>query len=271
MLVIKSILLLCSAAVVLARTNIQAVVSDAIFVGENTVDDSASPLEIFSDSKNHAEVVSSVLVFSADRANFQPASQPAKSLALNLREFIEKASTFPGFIMERSEQESLPLNGSLTQFEKVVREAGIAQPHQALVARSLRDMIPGYIVNEDVDEWKLSLIVIDKPKGADVAYVNFVRVDVSIDADKTGTTFIPEQAAGVSSVVIRTNLSYLVEYAEKLSSLIPITNVRDALVFFASPKVESDPADSNETSCHKNPLAFVNQGQRSLYNWKNGN
>ncbi|GJJ71075.1 hypothetical protein EMPS_03425 [Entomortierella parvispora] len=267
MLVIKSLLILCSAAVVLARTKNQAVVSSAIFVGDNTADESATPLKIFQDSKNHATAVSSVLVFSADSANFHPASQPPKSLVLNFNNFIQKASTFPGFFLEFSEQGSLPLNGSFTQFEKAIRESGPAEPHQALVARSLRDMIPGYIVNEDVDEWILNLIVIDKPKGDDTVKFSMIRVDLSIDADKSGTTFIPEQSARLSSTIFRANKDQLVRNAETLSQMIPITKVRDALDFFASPKVESVDQDFTATPCHKKQVAFVNQGQRALYNW----
>ncbi|GJJ71077.1 hypothetical protein EMPS_03427 [Entomortierella parvispora] len=232
----------------------------AIFVGENTADESATPLEIFQDSKNHATAVSSVLVFSAQSAYFQPASQPPKSLALNFNNFIKKTSTFPGFLLEFNEQGILLLNGSFTQFEEAIRESGPADPHQALVARSLRDMIPGYIVNEDVDEWILSLIVIDKPKDDDTVKFSLITVTLSIGADKSGTAYIPRQSARLGTSVFKVIDGVLVENAEKLSNMISITKVRDALEFFASPKVEYDRKDLGRDSLPQKSFGICEPG-----------
>ena len=259
------------AAVVLASSS-KAVVSGAIFVGVDTSDSSAKPVDIFKKTENHASAVSSVLVYSADKANFSPATQSAKSLVSSLDEFIQKASTFPGFVVERFEKSTISLNGSLIQFEQVIRESNPDYRHQALVARNLRDLIPGYIVNEDVEEWILNLIVIGKPEDTDTVKFGLVRVTLSIDSDKTGTAYIPKQTATLSTTVLKVITSYLASNADKLAELIPITSVRDALDLFASPKVE---AEDNEdltfapTACHKKPVVFVNQGQRALYSWQN--
>ncbi|KAF9119863.1 hypothetical protein BGX30_003573, partial [Mortierella sp. GBA39] len=151
MLLIKTVALLCSATAVMAAN---AVVSGAIFEGYDTTDQSASNTDIFKDVTNHAAAAASILVFSANSANFHPASQEPKALGQNLDQFVSKASTFPGFLSTQIIDQNLALNGSLTQFEKIIRE----HLNNPLTARAFRDLIPGYIQDKSLTEWILSLI-----------------------------------------------------------------------------------------------------------------
>ncbi|KAF9079949.1 hypothetical protein BGX23_002917, partial [Mortierella sp. AD031] len=70
MLFIKSLLLVCSAAAVMVQGSPNAIVSGAIFVGDDTTNPDATPVEIFKHPENHATAAASILVYSATGTNY---------------------------------------------------------------------------------------------------------------------------------------------------------------------------------------------------------
>ncbi|KAG0258219.1 hypothetical protein DFQ27_004766 [Actinomortierella ambigua] len=240
MLLSKSLFLLCSAVVVMARQSTNAVASGAIFVGVDTTNPDATPVEIFENPKNHAAAASSVVTFSAMETGFNPSLEPAKSLEGPFRSFLTKASTFPGFLLEMNNQKTLSLTGSLIQLEEMVREA--VSMNGGLVGRGIRDLVQGLIPDESMTNWILSLVVFDKPKGSDAVKIQLVHLTLKIETDDDNNAVIPKQDAKINSSVLSVNGEFLVKYAETLSSKIRITLVRDTIDFLTSPK-EITPAE----------------------------
>ncbi|KAG9065013.1 hypothetical protein KI688_002332 [Linnemannia hyalina] len=260
MLLIKTVALLCSATAAMAAS---AVVSGAIFDGYDTTDQSASPVDIYSNPENHAAAAASILIFSANAVNFHPASQEPKALGQNLDPFVTKASTFPGFLTAQVTDQNLALNGSLTQFEKVIRE----KLNDPLTARAFRDLVPGYIQDESLKEWILSLIVLSKPEDSDTVNVRLTRVSLIIHSDNTQTAFIPEQTARIIVADHKVLTNVLVANADRFASSIPVYKVRDFIDFFASPKVpsEDDQIQHGSASCTKKRPIFKNQ--QTVMSW----
>ncbi|KAG0298901.1 hypothetical protein BGZ96_004208 [Linnemannia gamsii] len=230
MLLIKTVLILCSATVALAA---RAVVSGAIFEGVDTTKSSATPHEIYQFPENHAAAAASILTFSANAVNFHPTEQPPKNLVPTLDEFVKKASTFPGLLSTSASDVSISLNGSFTQFEQAIRE----ESGNPLIARAFRDLIPGYNEDKSLTDWTLSLVVISKPEGSDEVAVKFSGVSLTISTDKTHTTYIPKQSTRLILASYKVRGDYLAGNAGKLVNMIQITKVRDFIDFFASPKV----------------------------------
>ncbi|KAG0260873.1 hypothetical protein DFQ27_003286 [Actinomortierella ambigua] len=239
------------AVVVMARQTTKAAASGAIFVGEDTTVPDASSIDIFKNPENHAAAVSSILVYSAEREAFIPSVFPAESLAASHPNFIKRASTFPGFFPTHSEQQSTHFNGSLIQFEKIVRDS--AYKHGVLIGRGMRDMVPGYIPilipGKTLDPWILNLIVIDKPVNSDEIELQLLYVALEIKTDEHFNAIIPEQRISIHRSIFSVKQSYLTEYAERLSEMIGITKVRDTIEFFASPKSLAG-ASSFAATCH---------------------
>ncbi|KAF9341396.1 hypothetical protein BGZ91_008771 [Linnemannia elongata] len=260
MLLIKTVALLCSATAAMAAT---AVVSGAIFVGEDTTEYTDSPADIFRVPENHAAAAASILVYSANSANFHPASQEPKALGQNLIPFVTKASTFPGFLSTRIRDDNLALNGSLTQFEKVIRE----KLNDPLVARALRDLVPGYINDHSLTEWDLSLVVVTKPENSNTVTITFARVTLTIHSDKTQTAYIPEQTARLIVSEHKVLENVLIVNADRFATSIPVYKVRDFIDFFASPKVplESKETQHGSTSCTKNQPIF--KDRQTVMSW----
>ncbi|GJJ72047.1 hypothetical protein EMPS_04404 [Entomortierella parvispora] len=268
MLIIKSLLILCSAVAVFAWNSGSSVASGAVFDGEDTTDGSASPVDIFQDPANHASAAASILVFSANSVNFHPSQQSPKSLGSSLGKFVDKVVKFPGFIPTYTDRAFISLDGSLAQFEEVIRESYPGSSDERLVARSLRDLIPGRSTEDDGDDWTLSLVVIDKPEGGDNVEVQLISVVLSIDIDKSGSVSIPKQRAKLNTYILTVNGSLLRKNSIQLSEKVPIVSVPGALGFFASRREELEEA---ATSCHQESVLFMDQGQRALLNWYNGN
>ncbi|KAF9379771.1 hypothetical protein CPB97_008771 [Podila verticillata] len=240
------------------------VVSAAAFVGKDTTDRNAQPVAIFKEMKNHATVASTILVFSAKGANFQPSLQPAKSLAPAYVQFLTKATSFPGFWNSETMDLTLPLNNSVFQFETEIRNVIKNDPDRFLIARSLRDLLPGYISDSSLKTWLLSFILIGKPEGADDVYIKFARVVLALKTDKEHTTIIPEQDAKFGIYQYKVNGLWVAQHADALGAKLPIVPVRDSIDFFTSSKVIPD-KHLDEVSCGRSSSRF--RIQDALHDW----
>ncbi|KAG0066579.1 hypothetical protein BGZ89_007123 [Linnemannia elongata] len=256
MLLIKTVVLLLSATAAMAA---DAVVSGAIFVGKDTSDPSADPLEVYRNPSNHATATSSVLVFAANTVNFNPASQEPKALIQNLDQFVRKVDTFPAFTLTQSEQFSLELDGSLTQFEKTISE----QLEDPDTARALRDLVPDNVQDPSLTDWILSLVVVAKSEDSDDISVKLARVYLTISSDAT----IPKQSARLSVSGYKVNDFLFVSNAETFAGRISTTRVPDFIDYFTSPKgfTRAEHGYRGPTSCFKNRKSF--KDQQALLSW----
>ncbi|KAG0074845.1 hypothetical protein BGZ93_001477 [Podila epicladia] len=244
MILIKSLLVLCSAAAVMARGRADAVMSAALFFGEDTTE-SFDPVDIFRNPINHATAAASALVFSAEETGYWPNKKSAKSLALVHDDFVQKATTFPGFTLQFFREANLPLKNNTTvqEFEQAIREPYSGLPHIQKIAFKFASLVPLYQENESLKNWTLSLVVLDKPQGSNTVRVQFGRVDFSIAFDHTCTNtkaYIPQQQASAVLAEYVINVSYLSAYAEQMANMIPIVDVEHKIAFFASPESDAD-------------------------------
>ncbi|KAG0242796.1 hypothetical protein BGW41_003472 [Actinomortierella wolfii] len=240
-----------------------AVSSGAIFSRETI--HTEDPVKVFENPENHLTALASIVVYSAGLENFKPASQPPKSLADGLHGFISKVSTFPGLFMVHHTQRDIKIDGSLIHLEKVVRES--ITHHGTLIGRSIRDLFPGYVPDPTLNEWTLSLIGGEKTTNAEVMF-HIVTLKLKVEIDKSYTTRIPVQSTSINVSTFRVLSSFLTSNAEKLADMIPIVSVRDAIDFFASPKViPSDEDDSWSFACHKDASVFDRLSKQRILAW----
>ncbi|GJJ79147.1 hypothetical protein EMPS_11506 [Entomortierella parvispora] len=269
MLFAKTLIALISATAVLAQSPANAVASGAFFVGEDTTESSVTARSMFEKPENHITAVSSVLAFAAKSVNFQPASKPAKSLVTTLDAFVERVSTFPGFITSNWVDTSIKLNGSFTQLEKMIREADDHITHLPLIARNIRDLVPGYIQDKSLKKWILSLVVLDNPEDSGNPKFKLVRVVLDLSTDKDHTVFIPEQTAKLVIVDFHANGASLIANAATLSTMIPtIVSPRDAVDLFTSPKVIEDTTADLWAFLREKSFSLEAYDWQVVLNWK---
>ncbi|KAF9538828.1 hypothetical protein EC957_006176 [Mortierella hygrophila] len=259
MLLIKTVALLCSATAVMAANS---VASGAIFVGKDTSDSSASPIDVYSNPSNHATAAASVLVFAAKSVNFHPSSQEPKALGQNLEQFQTKVTSFPGFVLQDIQDYFLGLDGSLTQFEKTIGE----QLDDPNIARALRGLVPDNVEDQSSTDWVLSLIVLSKPAGTNTVNVKLVQVSLIISSDGNTAT-IPEQSARLVVSDLQVAERVFVLNAETFADRIPTTSVSDFINFFTSPKDFSrrDQAQRGSASCLRNRMTF--KDRQAILSW----
>ncbi|KAG0256562.1 hypothetical protein DFQ27_005667 [Actinomortierella ambigua] len=236
MLLSKSLLLLCSTVVVMARQSTRGVVSNAIFVGEDTSDPKASPVEVFKNPENHATAASSVVLFAAEMTGFTPGVRPAKSLEKPFHKFWEKVSVFPGFDLEKNEQQTLELSGSWTQMEEAIEKAVSA--NGAIVASSILQLAPYYILlDKSLDKWILSLVVFEQPKESHAVKVQLVHMFLeTTTGDNHYPVITPNQKAKIESSLFKVNSSLLTSNAETFAQKVHISLVDDTINILASPE-----------------------------------
>ncbi|KFH72846.1 hypothetical protein MVEG_00071 [Podila verticillata NRRL 6337] len=253
MLLIKSVLVLCSAVAVLAQRHAyagaDAVASSALFFGEDTTE-SLDPLKIFKDPINHATAASSILAFSAEKTGFKPSEKSAESLADTLPEFMKRISTFPGFILVSS-SESAPVqlkdHTTAEEFENKIRFM-FGGDHSGKIAFKLAELLPLDLDYEEatrLKNWILGLVVIDKPMGSDKVSIQLVSMKLSIAFDKepktcsgptpTPEAYIPEQGVKILVSKLDVNSSFLTAYAESLVGMLPIVDVEHMIALLTSP------------------------------------
>ncbi|KAF9088127.1 hypothetical protein BGX23_007603, partial [Mortierella sp. AD031] len=222
MLLLKSLALVSFAAVVMARASPNAIVSGALFVGEDTTNPDASNTNIYKNPENHAAAAASVLEYSAVNTNYRPSEQGHSSLLSTFEAFQQKATSFPGFIPTIQSGSDVFLNHSLIGLEKAVQDA-YPSTDAALIARGLRDLFPGSVEDQSLKEWILSLLVIRKPEGSDTVTIKFVQLALTIEFDKTHTAHIPEQDARLSNYELQVNPSVFALNADRFAEVIKVT------------------------------------------------
>ncbi|KAI1291359.1 hypothetical protein EDD11_008977 [Mortierella claussenii] len=273
MLLLRSLLLVFSAAAAIAKGAPNAIVSGAIFVGEDTTNKDASSTDVFRDPRNHATAAASILVYSAESANYHPSEQDdPSSLLPGHSAFESKAQGFPGFTQTILSHTDIHLNGSFTQLEKEIRD-NYASSDAPLVARSLRDLIPGVVVDKSLEEWLLSLVVIRKPVSSDAVTVKIVQVLLNISSDETHTAYIPVHTAKLSNIELNVIPTVLATNAERFAKAIHTVKVPGFIDYFSSPKVNNEILDGFERDPNPclqhttNVVSTHRQYQYRIFQW----
>jgi len=238
MLFAKALLIACSAAIVLAKSRPDAIVSGALFSGKDTTENNAHKTDIFRDPRNHATAAASILVYGAKSANFNPSNQDQKTLVSHFDGFEHKVNNFPGFTESDMFESRVSIDNSLMGLEQAIR-CEYDNHDSRLIARGIRDLVPGEIRNRDMKEWLLSLVVVSKPRGTNHVTVKLVQLCLKLESDSNnGMTRIPKQHADLKVTEYRVNADVLEKHASKFAETMHVMWMPEYIAYFASPKVQ---------------------------------
>ncbi|KAF9955992.1 hypothetical protein BGZ65_003044 [Modicella reniformis] len=218
-----------------------AVLTEAIFVGNDTTNPDASPVDIFKNPENHATAAASMLEFLARQFNFFPAEQDPSSSSIKSGhyQFLTKINTLPGFVLTLQTERAIKLNDSFNQVAKEIRDS-YGSTDARIIARSFRDAIPDIIKDKSLKLWHMPLLVIRKPVDTDTVTLKVVRLELDFTSDTSQTAHIPTQSANLANFEFSIDPTVLSLNAEKFAQEIRIVRVPDFLNFFSSPKVDSE-------------------------------
>ncbi|KAG0204071.1 hypothetical protein BGX28_003882 [Mortierella sp. GBA30] len=155
----------------------------------------ATPFEVFSNPKNHVDATSSILTYSANAANFHPASQDITECAKQYDSYIDNISTFPGFYLTfnhntESHQTSKNVDGMISDIKNAYE--GVLAVDVKKIVDSVNQMANS-VLSESKSEASQSLF----SQSAVVATPNSNVVEVSIFY----TTFSMDRVKGKKNLV----------------------------------------------------------------------
>jgi len=238
MLFAKALLIACSAAIVLAKNRPDAIVSGAIFAGKDTTENNAHKTDIFRDPRNHATAAASILVYGAKSANFNPSNQDQKTLVSHFDGFEHKVNNFPGFTESATLESRISIDSTLLGLEHAIHRE-YDNPDGRLVARGIRDLVPGEIRDRDMKEWLLSLVVVSKPRGTNHVTVKLVQLCLKLESEgNNGMTRIPKQNADLKIAEYRVDADVLEKHSKKFAETMHVKWIPEYIAYFASPKVQ---------------------------------
>ncbi|KAF9153021.1 hypothetical protein DFQ26_000699 [Actinomortierella ambigua] len=160
-------------------------------------------------SENQITALASAAVMSARSANFLPAERPAKQLVSDFERFVKGLVNFQCIHLNHTSDETIDLKGPLIQMEKAIRELGNKGDDSApayrlaVIARGLRDLVPGYNADGSVRTWLLNVLAMDNcnvmQRRGNVTPI-LAHIVLDTQADKSYTTYIPESVGQAHSL-----------------------------------------------------------------------
>ncbi|KAG0238436.1 hypothetical protein B0O80DRAFT_454927 [Mortierella sp. GBAus27b] len=234
MLLVKALLLVCSATAVFAGSRIDAIVSGACFVGQDTSQDTRGE-EVFRDPRNHATAVASILRHSADRAEFRPREKGVITDPKVYEQFLKDVNNFPGFKSHHQQMERLDLQGDREQFKREVAkkyQTDRNDPWQ--IATAFERLLP-HEVDEDNQEWLLNYVVMNTQGsqrgggGQKDISVEICSITLKLTKDSNDQTKIKRQTAEMKMNMFTVKQEYLAQHANSLAQRIRTMDARKAL------------------------------------------
>ncbi|KAF9960015.1 hypothetical protein BGZ72_008214 [Mortierella alpina] len=260
MLLIKSLLALCTATVILASDNFDALSSVGYFSGDDLSDHAATGLPVFSDRRNHAKAVASIVQYWADFTNFRPAQQGVIADPGFYSYFIVMLENNSALKKTASEVAQIDLIGTKKQlvgeieyyFENLDKE--IDYPFDPKIAKNFGKLVPKTLKGPDQKHWLLNQVAIYKAHSADEYRIEVARVKLRMSENtKTGKAEIAEQRAIFLRDVFTVDTDWLIEHAEDLAKGIETVNVEEAVAFLTTKAPRRDEVFNQQVSFCEEP------------------
>ncbi|KAK3823001.1 MAG: hypothetical protein J3Q66DRAFT_385493 [Benniella sp.] len=234
MLLLKALLLVVSATTVLASGRIDAIVSGATLVGEDTSNRDSRGEEVFKDPRNHPAAVASILRFSADRAEFRPREKGVITDPKVYDHFLKDVYNFPGFQAHHQQRMQLDLQGDHEQFKREVAKkykSDRNDPNQ--MANEFEQLLPQQM-DHDNQEWLLNYVVMNTKNnqgGEDQSeiMVEICTIMLQLTKGSNDETKIKRQTAHMTMNAFNVKKEYLTDHAQQLSQRIQTMRTRKAL------------------------------------------
>ncbi|KAF9925900.1 hypothetical protein BGZ75_005564 [Mortierella antarctica] len=236
MLLIKSILVLCTATAVLAKDRFDAFASIGYLSGYDISDPKATGSDVFFHRKNRGSAVASIVQHLANVSDFRPAEQGVDIDPSTFTQFIRGLVKFPGFEKTENQIVRLDLTGPVDQLVSEVQyifdilEKDEDYPVDSQIAENFRLLVPKYLQNANQNRWLLNQVAIHKVRYFDKLRVELTRVTLWIKEDKkTNLAYIPDQVATLSRDVFTVDTHWITDNAESLAERIDTVTVEQAL------------------------------------------
>ncbi|KAG0217802.1 hypothetical protein BGX33_009506 [Mortierella sp. NVP41] len=223
-------------------------ISQPFFQGKNTSDPAATPLQVFQDPKNHVDATSSILTFAGNAADFHPATSDITKTAKQFDAYIQKVSSFPGFVLTYNEQSSsFQSSVNIDVMINDIKSAydGVLTVDVNKLVESIERMANTVLSQSHADESRslFSQAAITKASDSNLVEVSIFYTTFHLKKDQSGKKTYTEQSYSINRTVFKVLTSVLTANAQKFAQSIlkaPIDEWLDS---------NSSPTDSKVLSC----------------------
>ncbi|KAF9356652.1 hypothetical protein BGX34_009811 [Mortierella sp. NVP85] len=194
---LNSSILLFSAVAVLVQGKSVVLSSKAIFTGVNNYNATASPVDIFRQTNNHATAVASILEKFSKESGFQPKKNGLYKTDDQFNAFKEDVKKFKYINYLGSHTIRFRMVGSAEELRKEIvgryspiKRLGWNLPSKSVVvASALADQIPATADKALAGNWTLALVALHGHDDNRIR-VDITQVDLQLVVDKEGKTSI---------------------------------------------------------------------------------
>jgi hypothetical protein len=250
MLLLKALLVLGSATAVFASAKVDAIVSGAMLIGQDTSKHDSHGEDMFKDPRNHPGAVASLLRFSAERADFHPRQKGVITDPKVYEHFLKDVYDFPGFRAHRQQHQQLDLQGDREQFKREIAKKYMSDRIDGhMMARAFENLLPRE-VNQNDQEWLLNYVVLDancERSSSCELEVEITSIMLKLYRDSNSDhTKIRRQTAQMAMNKFNVKKEYLIEHASSLAQRVRTMRARKALKELSSTGRLGDDDEDND-------------------------
>ncbi|KAF9572380.1 hypothetical protein EC968_009954 [Mortierella alpina] len=259
MLLIKSLLILCTATAVLASDSFDAVSSVGYFGGGDDSDLDATGLPVFTERKNRGSATATIVQHCADFTDLKPSQMGVNIPSWSYDYFVHKLDVFTPLEKTFSVVKKLELIGSVKHFVRQIertyydfdKEDGY--PFDRQVIKNFGDLVPWKLDHPKQNRWLLNQVAIRKASNSDDYRIELVRVTLQMSEDpRTGRARIDAQDATFSRDVYTVDFDWITEHAELMADELDTANLAQATLFLTTKVPDNDgPFDQQESFCEE--------------------
>ncbi|KAG0258217.1 hypothetical protein DFQ27_004764 [Actinomortierella ambigua] len=183
---------------------------------------STSGVDRWRNPEYHADCAATVLTYAANLVGFTPAAG-LQDISEKFNQYIAKATTFPGFFLERNEQSAEHVTS--TSIDLMVKDIvtayqGYGSGDVASIVTSVEKMAES-ILNKSSKSSDKSVFSQDTVTKVDsYYYVTIFYVNLSMKVQQSGKKTLIDQRYRINRSLLKINQSYFIAYAEKLESMV---------------------------------------------------
>ncbi|KAF9572379.1 hypothetical protein EC968_009953 [Mortierella alpina] len=269
MLLIKSLLVICTATAVLAKDRFNAISSIGYLSGYDISDPDAHGYPVFHNRKNRVSAVAAIVQHLANVSDFTPAEKGYDLKPDTLTKFIRGLVKYPALKKTENQIVRLDLTGPVDQLVQEVQyifdilEKDEDYPVDPQIANNFRLLIPKYLQYKDQNRWLLNQVAIHKVRYFDKLRIELTRVTLWIQEDKeTQLAYIPDQVATLSRDVFTVDTQWITDHAEELAEEIDTVSVEQALTAFTTKRPRREGYVDDHDFCE---MAEENENQYPLF------
>lgn len=197
----------------------EVAVSHPFFQGKDTSDPNSQGSALYSDPKNHANGVTSILAFCSAKTNFFPLTQTIEDNAKTYVAYANKVASFPGFTLVHADNTEATHNkADVDRLIEQIKEAyeGVVDVDLDKITTSIKNMVNSVVSQGRGEQEKCIFNQMVLKNDVDKFYLSMFKTTLKMKRED-GKRTCASQKYTISRAKWEVNTVYFLKYADKLA------------------------------------------------------